>query len=79
MTNQVKPEGTEVFMSLFMNVATDKKMEGGGAIQSTGTEVFMSQFMDARPYKKIGERIAFKFKVVVKRNYNYGMAVCFDN
>jgi hypothetical protein len=79
ITNQITPAGTEVSMSLFMNVATDEKIEERGAIQAKGTEVFMSQFMAAIPYKTMGERIEFKFKGVVKRNNNHGMAVCFDN
>ena len=63
MTNQAKPEGTEVFMSLF----------------SQGTKVFISRFMNVTPTKQAGERISIKFRGVVKRRYNFGMAVGFDN
>ncbi len=79
LTNQAKPEGTEVLMSLLMDGTTDRKLVEGDASNSKGTEVFMSQFMEAIPCKTVGARTAIKLKGVVKRSYNCGMAIRFDN
>ncbi len=78
MTKQAKPEGTEVIMSLLMDATLDRQIGMRGVSKLRPTEVIMSLFKDAKPDNKIGDRIWIKLKGMVKRTYNYGMAVGFN-
>ncbi len=78
MTKQPKPEGTEVIMSLLMDATLDRQIGQKALSKTKPTEVIMSLFKDAKPDNRIENRIWIKLKGMVKRSYNYGMAVGFN-
>jgi hypothetical protein len=78
MTKQAKPEGTEVIMSLLMDATLDRQIGKRDLGKLRPTEVIMLLFNDAKPDNRIEDRIWIKLKGMVKRSYNYGMAVGFN-
>jgi hypothetical protein len=79
MTKQAKPEGTEVIMSLLMDTTLDRQIGTGDLGKLRPTEVVMLLFNDAKPNIRIEDRIWITLKGMVKRSYNYGMSVGFNN
>ena len=78
MTKQAKPEGTEAIMSLLMDATLGRQIGKRDLGKLRPTEVIMSLFNDAKPDNRIEDRIWIKLKGIVKRSYNYGMAVGFN-
>ena len=66
-------------MSLLMDVTLDRQIGKRGLSKLRPTEVITSLFKDAKPDNRIEDRIWVKLKGVVKRSYNYGMAVGLNN
>ena len=79
MTKQAKPEGTEVIMSLLMDATLDRQIGKRDLGKLRPSEVIMLLFNDAKPNIRIEDRVWIKLKGMVKRSYNYGMSVGFNN